>query len=153
MGRELKRVPLDFNYPLNTVWEGYSPNIEKFKSIKDIFTKAPYLKECNSSCDICTKCNKTMDCCNENADHCVWYNEDIKAEWFYEVPKGDGYQLWEDTTEGSPISPVFTTLEGLCEWCEKNAYTFADFKATKEEWFRMLNDNRVYHEQGNCIFI
>lgn len=32
-----------------------------------------------------------------------------------EPPEGEGYQLWETTSEGSPISPVFETLEALCE--------------------------------------
>lgn len=28
-------------------------------------------------------------------------------------PKGDGWQLWETVSEGSPVSPVFDTAEGL----------------------------------------
>lgn len=51
-----------------------------------------------------------------------------------EPPTGDGYQLWETTSEGSPISPVFKTLDDLCEWCENNTTTFGSFKATKEQW-------------------
>lgn len=31
-------------------------------------------------------------------------------------PKGDGWQLWETVSEGSPISPVFVTAQGLAEW-------------------------------------
>lgn len=31
-------------------------------------------------------------------------------------PKGDGWQLWETVTEGSPISPVFATADGLAGW-------------------------------------
>lgn len=33
-----------------------------------------------------------------------------------EPPTGDGWQAWEDVSEGSPISPVFATREGLVEW-------------------------------------
>lgn len=33
-----------------------------------------------------------------------------------EPPAGDGWQLWTTVTEGSPISPVFTTAEGLASW-------------------------------------
>lgn len=33
-----------------------------------------------------------------------------------EPPTGDGWQLWETVTEGSPISPVFTTPEDLARW-------------------------------------
>ncbi|MET7457703.1 hypothetical protein ABZT03_38810 [Streptomyces sp. NPDC005574] len=31
-------------------------------------------------------------------------------------PKGDGWQLWETVSEGSPISPVFATADGLAAW-------------------------------------
>lgn len=31
-------------------------------------------------------------------------------------PKGDGWQLWETVSEGSPISPVFATAEELAVW-------------------------------------
>ena len=80
MGREVKRVPLDFNYPLNKVWEGYSPTIERIKGIAGIFEKAPYLKECKSSWDICDKCDEIINCCSESAEHCIWYNKENKEE-------------------------------------------------------------------------
>ncbi|MFF8610875.1 hypothetical protein ACF06X_33755 [Streptomyces sp. NPDC015346] len=31
-------------------------------------------------------------------------------------PEGEGWQLWENVTEGSPISPVFPTAEALAAW-------------------------------------
>lgn len=33
-----------------------------------------------------------------------------------EPPPGDGWQLWETVSEGSPISPVFADAEGLVNW-------------------------------------
>lgn len=68
-------------------------------------------------------------------------------------PKGEGFQLWATTNEGEPFSPVFKTLEDLCEWCAENATTFSNFKATKEEWMSMLNANFVYHKEGNNIYL
>jgi len=59
----------------------------------------------------------------------------------YEPPEGDGWQLWETTSEGSPTSPVFATAEELAEWCAENATYFADLKMSKEEWLRgFVND-------------
>ena len=55
-----------------------------------------------------------------------------------EPPKGKGWQLWETTTEGSPISPVFETAEKLAAWCEKNAGIFGDEKMPKEKWLQMF---------------
>ena len=34
----------------------------------------------------------------------------------YDPPTGDGWQVWEDTSEGSPISPVFVNRDDLQEW-------------------------------------
>jgi hypothetical protein len=33
-----------------------------------------------------------------------------------EPPTGDGWQLWETVSEGSPVSPVFPTVEALAQW-------------------------------------
>jgi hypothetical protein len=70
-----------------------------------------------------------------------------------EPPQGKGFQLWENTSEGSPQSPVFETLEQLCEWCEIGATTFGSSKTTKERWFEMLSDGFVYQKDGNMIFM
>ncbi len=68
-------------------------------------------------------------------------------------PTGDGYQLWQNTSEDSPVSPVFNTLEALCVWCESNAHTFAYDTASKEQWYEMLKNDNVHSKHGNAIFI
>lgn len=151
MGRELKRVPLDFNYPINKLWEGYCPSLKKLQNIEGIVKQVPEILEYKGN--ICQECKKKFNSCSEDARYCVWYNPELKNLWYYDVPKGEGYQLWNTTTEGHPMSPVFKTLEELCEWCAKNATTFASHTATKEEWMEMLNDDFVYHKEGNMIFI
>jgi hypothetical protein len=58
----------------------------------------------------------------------------------FEVPKGEGWQMWEDTSEGSPISPVFETPEELAQWLtDTKASSFGDMSATYEEWLNMIN--------------
>ena len=74
-------------------------------------------------------------------------------EPFIGPPEGECYQLWETTTEGSPVSPVFKTLDELCEWCESNYTVFADMKASKEQWKEMLDDDFVHAKIGNAVFI
>lgn len=32
-------------------------------------------------------------------------------------PSGEGWQIWETVSEGSPITPVFATAEELADWC------------------------------------
>lgn len=97
----------------------------------------------------------TCPCCDGDGDQ--WPSEETKAAYKaweqQEPPTGDGFQLWETTSEGSPVSPVFTSLEELCAWCADNATTFGSEKATKEEWLQMLGDGLVYHQAGNITFI
>jgi hypothetical protein len=87
----------------------------------------------------------------------LWASEEDRVnyeEWKKEEPPtGEGFQLWEDTSEGSPISPVFKTLEELCAYCSKNCSTFGKVMTTKEEWMRMLSENNVHHKIGNMTFI
>lgn len=44
----------------------------------------------------------------QRADAEAWESE--------EPPGGEGWQLWETVSEGSPISPVFATDEELAQW-------------------------------------
>lgn len=37
-------------------------------------------------------------------------------------PAGEGWQVWETTSEGSPISPVFPDREGVIQWLMSPAY-------------------------------
>jgi hypothetical protein len=82
------------------------------------------------------------ECCNGEGE--IWFSDEIKelAKKFegYDPPVGDGYQMWENTSEGSPQSPVFETLDELCEWCTKNASICGtNTFVTKEEWMKCLS--------------
>lgn len=70
-----------------------------------------------------------------------------------EPPNGEGFQLWETTSEGSPVSPVFKTLAALCDWCAENATTFGSNKASAAQWRKMLDEDFVCHVEGNNVFI
>lgn len=147
MGRELRRVPIDFDYPLDNVWYGY-------------------FIDCIGTCmstgehDYCEKCKKVAQIKGvPMADYgCpdweTYLSEPMKKlKELLAPPAGDGYQLWETTSEGSPISPVFETLDALCEWCEKNATAFAEYTATREEWKAMLSNDFVFHQENGAIFV
>jgi hypothetical protein len=58
-------------------------------------------------------------------DHCqgsgeLWSSETehrLSEEWqATPPPTGDGWQLWETVSEGSPVSPVFATAAELAHW-------------------------------------
>lgn len=63
----------------------------------------------------------------------------LHEEWKeYEPPTGDGYQLWETCSEGSPVSPVFASAEELADWCAENATIFASEKTSRANWLKMF---------------
>ena len=86
MGREIKRVPMDFDWPIGEVWPGF----------------------------MCRSC-------------------------MIGPPEGDGYQLWENITEGSPVSSVFATPEELADWLIAPGNDTSITQGTsREQWLAMI---------------
>ncbi len=107
MSREVKRVALDFDWPLNKVWPGY-----------------------------CIGCYSKDDDLEERFWEMV--GEEMRPENI-EPPAGDGWQMWEDCSEGSPISPVFKTPEELAHWLEDTgASAFGSSTARYDEWMATI---------------
>lgn len=83
-------------------------------------------------------------CTHCNGEGEIWQSEEIKSlneEWRqFDPPIGDGFQLWSTTTEGHPITPVFGTLDALCEYCDmEKVYVFGHQKMNKAEWILFLS--------------
>jgi len=50
------------------------------------------------------------------------------------------FVMYEDTTEGTPISPAFATPEELARWLADNqASSFGNMTATYSQWLRVCN--------------
>jgi hypothetical protein len=48
--------------------------------------------------------------------------------------------MYETTSEGTPISPAFSTKEELARWLENNnSSAFGKSTATYEQWLAMIN--------------
>lgn len=73
------------------------------------------------------------------------------AEYAGERPKPEDYMpdwpdderthfmMYEDTSEGTPISPAFATAEELAHWlADTGASAFADMTATYEQWLSTI---------------
>jgi len=71
-------------------------------------------------------------CAGEGIDPAV--KDDHDAWTATEPPEGPGYQVWETTSEGSPISPVFTTPEELAAWM---AAQYPE-DANAEQWMKFI---------------
>ena len=120
MFRELKRVPLDFDWPLRKVWYGY------------------LISKCLEDCDACKQYARI-----KRLEFTDYGCPDFDA--IFGPPLGDGYQLWETTSEGSPISPVFKTIEELAKWCEDGATIFGHDKLSYDEWLAEFRSWHISH--------
>ena len=126
VNRELKRVPLDFNWPLDKVWPGYLHS------------------HCTEDCDECKEFAKILSI--PLLDHgCPDFP-------ILHPPTGEGYQLWETTSEGSPISPIFKTIEELCKWLGENPGGLTD-RFTREDWLGFFRKSGLLVDmEGKPIF-
>lgn len=65
-----------------------------------------------------------------NGDGEVWFSDRVKQlaeDWEkderYDPPAGEGWQLWETISEGSPITPVFESEKELKAWIKAEKLT------------------------------
>lgn len=69
----------------------------------------------------------------QRAEGEAWHEED------HSPPTGEGWQMWETTSEGSPMSPVFATPEELADWlATTKASIFADMTQSRDEWLALI---------------
>lgn len=137
MSRKLMRVPMDFDYPLGQLWYPYLIDMRYCiagTADDDVVDKA---------CIFCVESAQRLGIKIDKNTKCPDWYEYFKpvTEKFCELampPKGDGYQVWEFTTTGSPMSPVFETLDECCAWAEENLTIWAKQKATAKEWKALL---------------
>jgi len=78
---------------------------------------------CNAGVVVRARCEAAgqpvlCDLCHGDGSFEVYAGQRDEAENWQrtEPPDGDGWQAWETISEGSPISPVFPTAEGLATW-------------------------------------
>lgn len=100
---------------------------------------------------------------SEDCPHCEgtgtdWQSKeakDLHENWKdYEPPTGNGFQLWSTTTEGHPMTPVFSSLEDLCKHLESaKVSVFGSNTASYERWLEMLSEDFVRHETEIGVFI
>lgn len=63
--------------------------------------------------------------CGGNGDIGTAEEREAVEDWkSTDPPTGDGWQVWETVSEGSPISPVFPDREGLIQWLMSPAYSW-----------------------------
>lgn len=188
VGREVRRVPLDFAHPIGKVWDGFlnphyrpCPECEAGwsksynrlqKALTDLMWHTPEDGDPNiakittylagraprggfmghDSGDMWSACKKLGKLAGlppkwYECPHCQGHGVDPLVYEAYEAwkptgpPAGDGWQMWETTSEGSPVSPVFATAEELARWlADTGASSFGNMTATYEQWLGMCRE-------------
>ena len=149
MGRELRKVPANWEHPKKDDGK-YQPMFNKYYGDE----LADWLKNHNHPDLIDDPKLK-----EKYPFYAMWSGNPPDVEYYqkkkYAPEELTHIQLYETTTEGTPKTPVFRAdeFEKLCEYAAENATTFADYKATKEEWMKMLGKGLVYAQHGNTIFL
>ncbi len=111
------------------------------------------------NCSICVlaKCkrlgiNPTCSVCQGHGD--LWPSraaEQLHDAWTrIQPPTGEGWQVWEMTPEGSPISPVFSTESGLIDHLVSEGYSRkAAQEFAKRGWVKDAMVSNGRKEQNN----
>lgn len=135
MGKQVKRVPVNFDWPKNKQWWGYElPEVMcqscgGIGSIVQLLTPALLLKgEIRQV---------------ENRERCPTCDGRGRIRPIIEIPTGTGYQLWDTAFGWRPLSPVFRSPEKLASWlAEENVHAFGIFTLSYEQWLDFLQEKR-----------
>ena len=80
-------------------------------------------------------------CSSCNGEGRMWPSQEVRdayENWTQEEPPiGEGYQLWETVSEGSPITPVFATAEELARHLAGTRWG-ADKGTPYETWMKFI---------------
>ena len=125
MGRQIRRVPADWMHPKND--KGH---------IIPMHDHFPYNEEEIEE----GLADGWLD--NEPPN----YGCDVMPQWSDE--ERTHFQLYENTTEGTPLTPVFATPEEVARYAADNhVSTFGSMTATYEEWLPLCR-SRGYGSVG-----
>lgn len=117
MGREVRRVPKDWQHPKD--------NDGRFKALSEHYSSAAaeWLESLAKK-----GLQPTIDYYGNPPD-----KNDFMPEWSED--EADHLMMYENTSEGKPISPAFKTAEELARWLtDNNASAFGHMKATYAQW-------------------
>lgn len=144
MGREVRRVPADWQHPKHHTWRLPGPRwVEVYKPL---YPGEDYQQRVDEWDEECAKWKR--------GEHEGQKDEGERPEcyeqWAGQRPHRDDYMpnwpaeqrthlmMYKDTSEGTPISPAFATPEELARWLADNgASAFGSDTASYEAWLRV----------------
>lgn len=151
MGREIRKVPADWKHPFHngetwTKWPQLDPHHKRHEGFHPMYeAEKPYLDLLREYVAECEKWERGERPNTDLAKDCAHYWDygggppDPKFYMpFWPAEQRTHYQMYEDTSEGTPISPVFATPEEVARWCVDNGVSIFGRDATSyETWLRI----------------
>lgn len=140
MGREVRRVPLDWQHPDGcSLFDGYNAAVAEWDEGKIQWDKG-FVQDYSTFPVVSWKPLDGVD--TECRSFEEWHGERPKQEDYmpdWSAEERTHYQMYETTSEGSPISPVKASPEELARWlADNNASAFAGMTCTYEQWLNMI---------------
>lgn len=142
MGREVRRVPADWQHPKHEVMDWRTGRtVESYKPLSPSYSYQSCVDEWDEECAK-WKAGWRPEHCTDAESRAMCYEQ-----WAGQRPHRDDYMpdwpadqcthlmMYEDTSEGTPISPAFETPEALARWLvDNNASAFGSSTASYEGW-------------------
>ncbi|MDJ0513004.1 MAG: hypothetical protein QNJ62_06140 [Methyloceanibacter sp.] len=140
MGRQVRMVPKDWQHPKNAAGyyipliEGsYAADVARWDEGKRQWDMG-FRESWESQLEITYVPRKP----DEDCSYEEWDGErPVEANYMpvFEPGTATHLMMYEDTSEGTPISPAFETAEELARWLTDNkASAFGDMTASYEQW-------------------
>jgi hypothetical protein len=131
MGREIRRVPPDWEHPTQECphWAGACDRAKKNggRCCKPLYDNDYHsaAREWIEAFDLWRKGEHP-----DQVDYCTYYweysnppDEELHRERVWTAEEATAYQIYETVSEGTPVSPVFTTLEAMIDWLVGQGYS------------------------------
>ena len=123
MGREVRKVPADWTHPKDEFTGNYKP----------LYPGDQYARDAKDFLDKLASdgLQEAVEWCGQAPD---------KGDYMPDWPESERthYMMYEDTSEGTPISPAFATPEELARWlADTGASSFGHSTASYEAWLRV----------------
>ena len=128
MGRELRRVPKDWVHPKDKdgdLQPVLDMRYDEYKKNKELWANGTHPDQLDP---------KYAEDARECKTYASWAGSLYPKRYYipYERKDCTHYQLYENTSEGTPLSPVFATMKGVAQYAtEHEGGTYAD-------WIRVL---------------
>jgi len=146
MNREVRRVPVNWEHPRDANGR-YIPLLDDFTRYLSYWKEAKkkwdegFFKILMDQEEWRPKERYMNGSWEEREGPCP-KQENYMPDWTEE--ERTHYQMYETTSEGTPISPVMETPEDLARWLADNhASAFADITATYEQWLCIIKEKDI----------